>query len=133
MTDGEAAAPSRPVTANPRAFRVLVRNAMFRRVELAAPGRYAALGELDATRLGRRRLGRRLDPLFEEHAELPTHADARGPGLFVVTEEPGRWVVRQIIDDPEGHHDWGIGATVDLAASDEAGTAVVTVTAVDRL
>lgn len=40
---------------------------------------------------------------------------------------------RQILDDPAGDHDWGISATVDLAASDEAGEAVVTVTGVDRL
>ena len=38
----------RPVTANARAFRVLVRNAMFRRVELAALRQYEELGELDA-------------------------------------------------------------------------------------
>ena len=37
----------RPVTGNARAFRVLVRNAMFRRVELAAFGRWTELGELD--------------------------------------------------------------------------------------
>jgi hypothetical protein len=37
-----------PVTANKRAFRVLVRNALFRRVELAALRRYDELGELDA-------------------------------------------------------------------------------------
>ncbi|MGZ5370786.1 DEAD/DEAH box helicase, partial [Aeromicrobium sp.] len=36
MADGSA--PPRPVTGNTRAFRVLVRNAMFRRVELAAFG-----------------------------------------------------------------------------------------------
>ena len=48
------------VTGNVRAFRVLVRNAMFRRVELAALRRYEDLGELDAGfGLGRRRLGRR--------------------------------------------------------------------------
>ena len=38
----------RAVTGNPRAFRVLVRNALFRRVELAALRRYDELGELDA-------------------------------------------------------------------------------------
>ena len=42
----EAAPPA--VTANPRAFRVLVRNALFRRVELAARRQWDALGELDA-------------------------------------------------------------------------------------
>ena len=46
--------------ATSRAFRVLVRNALFRRVELAALRRYDLLGELDARgRLGRRRLGGR--------------------------------------------------------------------------
>ena len=37
-----------PGDGNPRAFRVLVRNAMFRRVELAARRDWAALAELDA-------------------------------------------------------------------------------------
>jgi hypothetical protein len=45
----------------------------------------------------------------------------------VVDEQPGRWRVRQIFDDPAGDHDWGISADVDLAASDEAGSAVVRV------
>ncbi len=36
-----------PVTSNVRAFRVLVRNALFRRVELAARRRWFELGELD--------------------------------------------------------------------------------------
>ena len=40
-------APPPAVTRNVRAFRVLVRNALFRRVELAALGRYDELGELD--------------------------------------------------------------------------------------
>ena len=38
-----------------------------------------------------------------------------------------------IFDDPAGDHDWGISATVDLAASDEAGVAVLQVTGVNRL
>ena len=41
--------------------------------------------------------------------------------------------LRQILDDPEGNHDWGISATVDLAASDAAGMATVSITAVDQL
>jgi hypothetical protein len=40
------------------------------------------------------------------------------------------WKVRQVFDDPEGDHDWGIDADVDLVASDELGAAAVTVTAV---
>ena len=41
-----------PVTGNARAFRVLVRNALFRRAELAALRRYEDLGELDARTAG---------------------------------------------------------------------------------
>jgi hypothetical protein len=41
--------------------------------------------------------------------------------------------VRQIIDDPAGDHDWGFSAVVDLAASDEVGEAVLTLTDVNRL
>ena len=130
----EVAAPARPLTANTRAFRVLVRNALFRRVELAARRDAYTLGELDAVSgWDAQAWQQALDAYFAEHDRLFTGADARGPELFVVTEEPGRWLVRQIIDDPEGHHDWGISAVVDLAASDEAGAAVVAVTAVDQL
>ncbi|AUS80931.1 DUF3516 domain-containing protein [Actinoalloteichus sp. AHMU CJ021] len=136
---GEAAAPvvehtAPPVTANRRAFRVLVRNALFRRVELAARRRYHELGELDGGAGWTAEAWRdALEPYFEEHDEIGTGPDARGPALLVITEEPGRWLVRQIFDDPAGDHDWGISAEVDLAASDEEGTAVLTVTSVDQL
>jgi hypothetical protein len=43
----------------------------------------------------------------------------------MVTASRDAWQVRQIIDDPAGHHDWSITATVDLAASDEAGEPVL--------
>nr|MDQ2730012.1 DUF3516 domain-containing protein [Actinomycetota bacterium] len=55
---------------------------------------------------------------------IGTGADARAGAWFQLEERPGAWVVRQIIDDPEGDHDWGIVGQVDLAASDEAGAAV---------
>ena len=120
---------ARPVTANPRAFRVLVRNAMFRLVELAALEKEEELAEL-APDID---WGAALDAYYEEHDEILTGPDARGPDLLLIEEEPGVWRVRQIIDDPAGDHDWGIGAEVDLAASDEEGRAVVHVTAFDRL
>ncbi len=41
--------------------------------------------------------------------------------------------MRQILDDPAGDHDWGINAEVDLAASDESGELVMTVTGMARL
>jgi superfamily II RNA helicase len=123
-----------PVTGNRRAFRVLVRNALFRRVELAALERCEDLGELDGEAgWDAGAWAQVLDGYFAEHDEIGTGADARGPGLLIIDEQPGRWSVRQIFDDPAGHHDWGISADVDLAASDAAGTAVVRVTEVGQL
>ncbi|WP_203655868.1 DEAD/DEAH box helicase [Actinocatenispora rupis] len=132
----ESTVDDRPpaVTANPRAFRVLVRNALFRRVELAALRRYDLLGELDAERgfdADDWRDG--LAPYYDEHADIGTGPDARGPKLLQIDQQPGRWLVRQVLDDPAGDHDWSIDAEIDLAASDEAGTAAVTVTAVTRM
>jgi len=122
------------VTGNKRAFRVLVRNALFRRVELAALGRYGELGELDGEAgWDAAAWQAALAPYFEEHTDIGTGADARGPALLIIDEQPGRWQVRQIFDDPAGDHDWGFSALVDLAACDEAGEAVLTVNDVGQL
>ncbi|HEX5512673.1 MAG TPA: DUF3516 domain-containing protein, partial [Actinomycetales bacterium] len=112
----------------------LVRNAMFRRVELAARERWDELGDLDgADGWNADAWADALDPYFDQHGEIGTGPDARGPQLLLITTEPERWLVRQILDDPAGDHDWGISAEVDLAASDEAGTAVLRVTDVGML
>lgn len=110
----------RPISANERAFRVLVRNAMFRRVELAALGRWAALDELDDGPDWEADL----DPYFAEYDEIGTGPQARGPRLFQVEQRPGLWRVRQVLDDPAGDHGWSIDAVVDLPASDAAGEVV---------
>ncbi len=134
-TPHDAPPPSPPaLTGNIRAFRVMVRNEMFRRVELFAAEDSAALGELDGgSGWDAARWEDVLDDYFDEHDDIGDGPDARGPGLLIITEEPGLWRVRQIFDDPAGNRDWGISAEIDLAASDESGTAMVTVTAVNRL
>jgi hypothetical protein len=122
------------VTANERAFRVLVRNALFHRVKLAALGHYDELGALDAEcGWDASAWADALDGYFEVHDEIGTGPDARGPGLLIIDQRPGGWAVRQILDDPAGDHDWGISAIVDLAASDEAGSAVLRITDVGQL
>jgi superfamily II RNA helicase len=134
--DGEGQAETRPatVTSNVRAFRVLVRNALFQRVRLAALGHYAELGELDAScGWDADAWAEALEPYFELHDEIGTGPDARGPAFLIIDEQPGRWVLRQIFADPAGDHDWGISAVVDLAASDEAGSAVLEITDVGQL
>ncbi|MFF3175668.1 DEAD/DEAH box helicase [Streptomyces sp. NPDC057900] len=132
----ERADEVKPVTANARAFRVLVRNAMFRRVELAALDRVRDLGELDGDAgWDEDAWGEAMDAYWDEHEELGTGPDARGPKLLKIDEdaEHGLWRVRQTFADPSGDHDWGISAEVDLAASDEEGRAVLRVTSVGQL
>ncbi|GCD93264.1 DEAD/DEAH box helicase [Embleya hyalina] len=126
-----------PVTANERAFRVLVRNALFRRVELAALRRYFQLGELSEqegdTAWDSERWQDALADYWDEHDSIGTGPDARGPKLLQITKEDSAWRVRQVFDDPAQDHDWGITAEVDLTESDETGRAVVRVVAVDRM
>jgi hypothetical protein len=119
------------VTRNVRAFRVLVRNALFRRVELAALRRWDELGELDGEHgwTAERWSGAMAD-YFDEYDEVGTGPAARGPALLHIDAGATAWTVRQVFEDPDGDHDWGIDATVDLAASDEIGAAAVVVTAV---
>ncbi|MFE5738520.1 DEAD/DEAH box helicase [Streptomyces celluloflavus] len=132
----ERADQVRPVTANARAFRVLVRNAMFRRVELAALDKVEELGDMDAeSGWDADAWGDAMDAYWDEYDELGTGPDARGPKLLLIEEdaEHSLWKVRQTFADPNGDHDWGISAEVDLAASDEEGRAVVRVTDVGQL
>lgn len=124
----------RPLTGNERAFTAMVRNALFRRVDLFARRRLSDLGELDAasgwTAERWEVLG---DGYFAEHDQVLTGADARGPALLIMDRQPGLWRVRQILDDPAGDHDWGFVAEVDLEASDEEGAAVLRVVDAGRL
>jgi hypothetical protein len=117
-----------PVTANIRAFRVLVRNALFRMVELAARRDYEMLGELTVSGgWDADAWAEKIEGYFEEHAEIGTGPDAHGPALLIIEERGTCWRVRQIFDDPDGEHDWGVEGEVDLPASDEAGAAVLRV------
>ncbi len=121
------------VTANARAFRILVRNELFRRVMLAAREDWAALGELDAAAgFDADAWADALDPYWDDHDSIGTHADARSAAMLVIDEttDATQWSVRQILADPAGDHDWSISAVVDLEQSREQGVAVVRVTSV---
>jgi superfamily II RNA helicase len=140
---GDGPPPPRPITANVRTFTVMVRNAMFQKVQLAARDRYGDLAELEAAAAarsdppGRPAMGpdewdAALGGYWEEYESIGTGPDARSPELLMIDRNSGAgadatrtWTVRQIIDDPEGHHDFAIVATVDLDASDAAGEPVI--------
>jgi hypothetical protein len=120
------------VTANERAFRVMVRNELFRWVELLARRSYAELAEREGS--GDRSTGKLADAMaayWSTHDTIGIDGDARSAPLFQLDEAKG-WTVRQVLDDPAGHHDWAIHAQVDLDQSDEEGRAVVTLVGISQ-
>ncbi|MDQ0276113.1 superfamily II RNA helicase [Arthrobacter silviterrae] len=127
LPDETALPPAPPrLTDNHRAFRVMVRNEMFRRVELAADDNFEALGELDGDHgWNADRWADALDGYWDEHEYIESGPAARGPALLHITEGALSWKVRQTLADPAGNHDWSMTATVDLEASNQAGAAVV--------
>jgi hypothetical protein len=136
--------PPRPISAQARPFRVMVRNALWRRVELAARDDVDALAALETATagladpplevgMGRADWDAALEGYYADHDEIRLDADARGPLLLAVEETGRSWAARQTLHDPAGDHDWVIEATVDLDASDTAGEAVVLATALRRL
>jgi hypothetical protein len=149
--------PPRPLSRQERPFRVMVRNAMWARVEAFARDdldtlvrlERAAADRTDPPRevaVGRSVWDAALEDYYGDHDTVLTDADARGPDLLVVGEErtgepvgaeEGTTVrvrdVRQTIHDPAGDHDWVIEAVVDCDATDEAGELVLATRAVRRL
>lgn len=109
-----------------RGMEVLIRNAMFRRVQLVAFDRPSQLGDLDGDwGYPVHRWEEALDDLYEEHESIGTDSAARSKDFITIDQSHERdehsWFVRQIFDDAEGDHDWGIAATVDLDATQESG------------
>ena len=133
--------PARPdVTRNVRAFRVMVRNEVFRWVQLLAHRRlddHETLAEVPVVGDGRRSaddVTEAIAAYWEEHTVMPTDAHARGGGFFVMDDSSAdRWPVSQTIADPEGFNEWVMEGEVDLAASREEGRAVVRLGAIRRL
>ncbi|MBO0847200.1 MAG: DUF3516 domain-containing protein, partial [Nocardioides sp.] len=134
----------RPISKQKRAFAVMIRNAMFRRVQLVARD------DLDGLVALERAAAERTDPprdvvmtrsawdaaiedYYAEHEDVLLDADARGPDLLRVEQTGRSWPVTQTIHDPAGHHDWIIEALVDVDASDELGELVLMTQAFRRL
>ncbi|MDK8585100.1 DUF3516 domain-containing protein [Corynebacterium kefirresidentii] len=110
------------LTANRRAFTVMVRNYMFRLVQLFALEKEDRLAELLDYLDEVPGFGAILDDYFDEYDDIDSGPEARGPEFFRLGDTDSRaWSVRQIIKDPDGDHAYQFVATVDLDASDEAG------------
>ena len=127
----DAAAPGGEdaVVADRRAVTLLVRNALFARVRLAALGNVEELGALDADwGFAKEQWSAALDAFYAEHDEILVNADARSAAYLDIDESPERsdhmWRVRQIFLDSEADLDFRIEAQLDLDATQEEGQAV---------
>ena len=136
-------------TRNRHTFRVAVRREMFRRVELMARDDVEALGRLDASSgWGEDRWDEVLGRYWDEYDWIGTNTSARAISLAPLDEAPDEtalaaagvserlrealeasgkqvWLATQILEDPDGDHDWRLTALVDLAECDREGRAVV--------
>ncbi|MDP7598203.1 MAG: DUF3516 domain-containing protein [Acidimicrobiales bacterium] len=137
----EGAEPERPdVTTSTRAFRVMVRNEVFRWVQLLSRRSGEAtdvLAEVPAvgdTTWNADSIREAIAPYWDDHPVMPTDSHARGSEFFVLDDsDTYNWPVTQTIADPEGFNEWVLEGRVDLAASREKGRAVVGLAAIRRL
>ena len=107
-----------------RGLTVLVRNALFSRVRMAAHRDAAGLGVADGDwGFGERAWMQALDEYYETHEEILLDADARSKAYLMFDEadeeELRVWHVRQIFHDEAGDNDFVIVADVDLDATQE--------------
>lgn len=121
-----------------RGLTVLVRNALFRRVSLAARDAQdgpvpfdaaAELGKLDADwGYAQRRWRDALDAFFEAHEGIVIDSDARSMAYLSIDDSAEKadriWHVVQTFKDEEGDRDFAIVADVDLDATQDEGEAV---------
>lgn len=136
----EAAVDARPpedkneVVHDRRALTLLVRNALFARVRLAAFDAADDLGRLDADWGYRAAVWRQvLERFHEAHEYIELDADARSAAYFQIDESDEKlprekgghvWHVHQVFKDSDGDRDFGLWGDVDLDATQEEGAVV---------
>lgn len=107
-----------------RGLTVLVRNALFRRVRLAAADDHEALGEADVDNgFPAHKWRAALDEYYDVHEDVLIDADARSMAFLAIDESDEDaehvWHAQQTFSDPDGDHDFAIRADVDLDATQE--------------
>lgn len=152
--DFESLAPPEPpkLTDNTSVFTTMVRNSMFRRVQLFGDERDRQLAEMDdvpdgAVAFTADDWADALDDYFGDYEDIDDSPDARGPEYFQVNKAPqltsaeqeeagvtegDYWLVRQVLLDPENNQDYGINALVNLSASNENGSPSIIVFSVGK-
>ena len=121
------------LTTNWRAFGVLVRNEVFRWVQLLARRAHAELVEslADPGEWSAESLDTQMTPYWEEHDSIAIDGDARAGTWFQLERGSGR--VAQTLHDPAGYHEWIIEAEIDVERSRDLDQAVVRPVRIGRL
>jgi superfamily II RNA helicase len=132
MHAGEDAAPKDPseepvdtsdVTRDPKAFTVLVRNAVFSLVRALAKRDYVlAVSLLDTAAPADeawtpRRFEEALAPYWAEHGAIRVDPEARSPKNLKIEWLETRLSVEQVLWDPEEANDWMLALSIDREAS----------------
>ncbi len=135
LIDSSADAPEAPIRSgapvtimdDARAFRVMVRNAIFEWVQrLARRDGYAAIvtnAAEDSRLVDAEHLSDAMDSYWEQFDAIDLGPNARSPEFFIYEPSSGR--VAQVLLDPGDTNEWRIEATVDTDASIEQGRAVL--------
>lgn len=148
IADHESLTPPEPpkLTDTEGVFKVMVRNAMFHRVQLFGDEQDARLEALDylpdgAVPFTSDNWADALDEFFEQYEDLDDSPAARAPEFFRISTTPeltatemadvgatsgDYWLVSQILVDPSGNNEFAINAVVHLDASNEQGSPAVT-------
>ena len=112
-------------TRNRPAFTRALRNAVFTLVKGFAQGNVAAIlaeiepADPEGQAWSAARIEGLLDGYFAEHERIRLDPEARaGKHSRIDDENPRRWLVEQILVDPEEHNDWSLRIEVDLDRSD---------------
>jgi len=132
---------ARVVFSSGRAFRVMVRNAAFRWVQLLAEGELEDMQELAAHPPPSDRarpwtadeMYELIDPFWKRgHASIAVDRNARSPEYFALDDvsDAQCWKVTQRLVDPAGDLDWVVEGEVDVAASEAEGRAVLRLCAI---
>ena len=125
------------VTRDVRGFAVMIRNASFRLVRALARRRFDEAASYVVAPAGAEEwtpvsLEAAMAAFFAEHSEVVVDADARSAAACMLERDLVRVRVRQALHDPEGADEYVVTLDVDLAASREASSPVLTLVAIAR-
>ena len=136
--------PPRALSQQGRAFEVMIRNAMWARVDAVSRDDLDGLVALERAAaertdppaeivMTRKAWDDALEEYYAEHGSVGLDADARSPKMLAMSDRGRVREVTQTLSDPAGHHDWVVEAQVDLEATDRVGELVLLTTAMRRL